>query len=540
MASIKDWVLKKEASDDDPLDEIEDSLEEMRPTGDESEVLAQIEQTLEEMENRKEAEIQDHVDIIIDAFNVLKDKVEARIAGIERIEPEKGDPGPRGEQGRDGRDGADGTAGRDGADGRNGVDGRDGVGVSDAKIDFDGSLVITLTDGRELNVGEVVPFDVAEKIRVITSNGGYSGGGASLPDQTGNAGKYLTTDGTNPSWGTVSGTGSVTSVDVSGGTTGLTTSGGPVTSSGTITLAGTLAVANGGTGATDGSGARTNLSAQKTITSGTALPTGGVDGDIYLATGTTAGTINLLTQTSGATANQLMYGGASGEVAQTANMAWDNASSLLTVKNRLQVINAGGAGVEFDSSGIKRISTASSNLLIKGWQNTSGGAAVGGDVTLAGGNATVSGDGGNLFLNAGLATGSGPGTNGGNITAAASPSGLTDTAGQGGFVQFQAGDSYGASGQAGAVNFTAGNSNTSGGTAGPLSFAAGYCTTSGAPGDILFSVGGTDGASTAVGNIYIGSTFGDPVAVTAGTGTTHAADLPVNVDGTQYYIRLYS
>jgi hypothetical protein len=45
-------------------------------------------------------------------------------------------------------------------------------------------------------------------------------------------------------------TGTVTSVDVSGGTTGLTTSGGPVTGSGTITLAGTLGVANGGTGAT--------------------------------------------------------------------------------------------------------------------------------------------------------------------------------------------------------------------------------------------------------------------------------------------------
>jgi hypothetical protein len=51
------------------------------------------------------------------------------------------------------------------------------------------------------------------------------------------------------------GTGSVTSVDVSGGTTGLTTSGGPVTASGTITLAGTLAVANGGTGATTLAGA---------------------------------------------------------------------------------------------------------------------------------------------------------------------------------------------------------------------------------------------------------------------------------------------
>ncbi len=44
------------------------------------------------------------------------------------------------------------------------------------------------------------------------------------------------------------GYGSVTSVGVSGGTTGLTTSGGPISGSGTITLGGTLAVANGGTG----------------------------------------------------------------------------------------------------------------------------------------------------------------------------------------------------------------------------------------------------------------------------------------------------
>ena len=48
--------------------------------------------------------------------------------------------------------------------------------------------------------------------------------------------------------------GTVTSVDVSGGTTGLTTSGGPITTSGTITLAGTLAVANGGTGVTSSTG----------------------------------------------------------------------------------------------------------------------------------------------------------------------------------------------------------------------------------------------------------------------------------------------
>lgn len=44
--------------------------------------------------------------------------------------------------------------------------------------------------------------------------------------------------------------GTVTSVAVSGGATGLTTSGGPVTGAGTITLAGTLIGANGGTGLT--------------------------------------------------------------------------------------------------------------------------------------------------------------------------------------------------------------------------------------------------------------------------------------------------
>jgi hypothetical protein len=46
--------------------------------------------------------------------------------------------------------------------------------------------------------------------------------------------------------------GTVTSVALSGGTTGLTVSGSPITTSGTITLAGTLAVANGGTGSASG------------------------------------------------------------------------------------------------------------------------------------------------------------------------------------------------------------------------------------------------------------------------------------------------
>lgn len=46
------------------------------------------------------------------------------------------------------------------------------------------------------------------------------------------------------------GPGSVTSIDVTGGVTGLTTTGGPVTTSGTIVIDGVLAIAHGGTGAT--------------------------------------------------------------------------------------------------------------------------------------------------------------------------------------------------------------------------------------------------------------------------------------------------
>lgn len=69
-----------------------------------------------------------------------------------------------------------------------------------------------------------------------------------LPSQIGESGKVLATDGTNTYW-LAAGIGSVTSVDVSGGTTGLTTSGGPIVTSGTITLGGVLNVANGGTGA---------------------------------------------------------------------------------------------------------------------------------------------------------------------------------------------------------------------------------------------------------------------------------------------------
>jgi hypothetical protein len=144
--------------------------------------------------------------------------IEKRVASIK--DGQDGRDGTNGKDGRAGRDGSPGATGPRGANGLDGKDGRDGengVSVTDAHIDFDGSLIISLSSGRTINVGEVIAPDVAEKIKVITNGGGTSqtviDALASLqtqinniyPSQTGNAGKFLTTNGTMVSWASVAG-----------------------------------------------------------------------------------------------------------------------------------------------------------------------------------------------------------------------------------------------------------------------------------------------------------------------------------------------
>lgn len=77
-----------------------------------------------------------------------------------------------GKDGKDGRDGKDGKQGERGEKvaGKDGKDGRDGDSVVDAKIDFDGSLVITMSTGKEINVGEVVPEDLKDKLRIFVGS----------------------------------------------------------------------------------------------------------------------------------------------------------------------------------------------------------------------------------------------------------------------------------------------------------------------------------------------------------------------------------
>lgn len=129
----------------------------------------------------------------------------------------------------------------------------------------------------------------------------YSTGTKLALTNPGIAGQVLISNGTDePQWQTLTGVGTVTSVDASGGTTGLTFTGGPVTTVGTLTLGGTLAVASGGTGATDAATARANLGAAASgansdITSLSGI-TGGISTPTFITFDTTGGVAPTLGQ----------------------------------------------------------------------------------------------------------------------------------------------------------------------------------------------------------------------------------------------------
>jgi len=192
-------------------------------------VLDSVKASVAQAREVQKRKIGENVDIVVQALKTIESDIRSRFDDVgnvieKRVASIK--DGRDGSNGKDGRDGKDGKNGRDGAKGekgetgQNGIDGIngvDGVSVTNAHIDFDGSLVITLSTGVELNVGEVVAPDLAESIKVITNGGGTSQSVLDtldslqtqitnlIPSQTGKSGKYLTTNGTSTSWASVTG-----------------------------------------------------------------------------------------------------------------------------------------------------------------------------------------------------------------------------------------------------------------------------------------------------------------------------------------------
>jgi hypothetical protein len=163
MANIKEYIKK--------VMDGTVSLEEQQAA------LAQVEKTIVEAKQRRDESVGQKADMVVQALKTIEAKLEAKLVELNNTPAMQGVQGPTGKAGKDGVDGKDGingVSGKDGKDGKNGVDGKDGISVVDAKIDFDGSLVVYLSDGNEIDCGQILSPDVAQNIIINSGGSGTS------------------------------------------------------------------------------------------------------------------------------------------------------------------------------------------------------------------------------------------------------------------------------------------------------------------------------------------------------------------------------
>lgn len=155
-----------------------------------------------------------------------------------------------------------------------------------------GTSELVVVNSGNVGVSSSTPGSL---LSIGTTNGINFSTGTSTFSSTGgiqlNGGCFALSNGT-----CIGGSGTVTSISGSGGSTGLTLTGGPITTSGTLTLGGTLGIANGGTGSTTLSGIL--------LGNGTsAINTLSLGGDLSLSgttlSGTNASTTQILITSSG-------------------------------------------------------------------------------------------------------------------------------------------------------------------------------------------------------------------------------------------------
>jgi hypothetical protein len=163
MANIKDFIKK--------IGNSAVSLEEQQ------QALAQVEQTIIEAKQKRTEAVGKNADMVIQALKTIEAKLEAKLNELNNTPAKQGVQGPAGQDGKNGKDGKagrDGINGKDGTDGKDGVDGKDGISVVDAKIDFDGSLVVYLSNGSEIDCGQILQPEVAKNIIISSGGSGTS------------------------------------------------------------------------------------------------------------------------------------------------------------------------------------------------------------------------------------------------------------------------------------------------------------------------------------------------------------------------------
>jgi hypothetical protein len=160
------------------------------------------------------------------------------------------------------------------------------------------------------------------------------GGGSNVTVLRGKA-SMIWSDGTNIRNvdENVSSIGTVTSVDVVGGATGLTTTGGPITTSGNITIGGVLNVASGGTNLTAfGTGVSGALSANATGSGAMVLQTNATITNSTITNATlTTPTLSNATATNATLITPILGTPTSGNLVNTTGLPIANTTGTLTV-----------------------------------------------------------------------------------------------------------------------------------------------------------------------------------------------------------------
>jgi hypothetical protein len=206
-------------------------------------------------------------------------------------------------------------------------------------------LVISLSTGQEINVGEVVAPDLAEKIKVISTmstNGavGIKDEGTSISTGVKNinfvgATVTATNSGDDVTVNVSAGTGTVTSVAATAGT-GISVTGSPITTSGTLTITNTApdqTVALTGAGTTSITGTYPNF----TITSndsatGTVTSVAATVPSFLSITGSPITTSGTLAITLSGTALPIANGGTGATTLAGASIATYTGTETLTNK----------------------------------------------------------------------------------------------------------------------------------------------------------------------------------------------------------------
>ena len=114
--------------------------------------LQEIEKSLVQSQLKHEEVVQSSTDLVVEAVKSIEDTVYTKFKELSTSESMKGPKGNNGRDGKDGKDGKDGVGynGKDGKDGVDGIDGEDGRYVTDVEIDFDDTLLVTLSDNTTI------------------------------------------------------------------------------------------------------------------------------------------------------------------------------------------------------------------------------------------------------------------------------------------------------------------------------------------------------------------------------------------------------